>query len=111
VTLLLGYYHADSDKSAFRSDQSIPAGMEVFVAWDAVAHLKVGLSSSCQVDFAVMYEAYLKGVASATRELASGRTETIVAFRPERLPAYLDEVYVGHERALTSREKVSIVGR
>ncbi len=99
VTLLLGYYTAQADLSDARADQLVPDEMEVFVAWDAVAHLKVGLSSSCQVDFSLMYDAYLSGFSSSSRRLLNGSSEKVIAFRPERLAQYLTAAWRGHEHA------------
>jgi len=96
VTALLGYYVAGEDRSEASREVNVPPEMELFVAWDAAAHLKVGKSSSCQVAYSLMYEAYLQGRAQMNRTLASGSRETVVAFRPARLSEYLRTAVRSH---------------
>jgi hypothetical protein len=98
TTILLGYYHESLDRTGRAQGNSPPKGMEVFVAWDAVHHLHLGTSSSCQVPFRIMYDAYLKGKACVKRSLASGDDETICALRPEYLTSYLRAASGGHAR-------------
>ena len=96
--ILLGYYHASVDRSGRAVGNHPPDGMEVFVAWDALHHLRLGASSSCQVPFPLMYDAYLKGKACITRRLDPHAKESIFAFRPQYLASYLRMVSGGHDR-------------
>ena len=98
TTLLLGYYHERVDASGRAVGNVPPEGMEVLVAWNALEHLRLGSSSSCQVSFEVMYDAYLTGKACTTRVLPENSRETVFAFRPEYLSSYLDAASGGHQR-------------
>ena len=96
TTLLLGYYDERSD-SVGRSVGNMPTpSMEIIVAWDPIRHLRVGASSSCQVQFDILEEAYRKGVATRKRSLSQGESEQIIALRPEYFASYLAEVSGGH---------------
>jgi hypothetical protein len=94
-TVLLGYYGARNDRVGRQLGNAAPADMEVFVAWDATYHVGVGRSSSCQVKFATLYDAYLKGAASMTRN-SRVDIERVFAFRVERLKRYLILLLDGH---------------
>ncbi|HUW95204.1 MAG TPA: hypothetical protein VMW58_05415 [Anaerolineae bacterium] len=96
TTVLLGYYHETLDRSGRARGNTPPDGMEVFVAWDALYHLRLGASSSCQVPFSVMYDAYLNGKACVRRSLASGDDELVYGLRPEYLSSYLRAASGGH---------------
>ena len=98
TTILLGYYHEAVDRSGRAVGSRPPDGMEVFVAWDALRHLRLGESSSCQVPFSLMYQAYLRGKAIGARSLAANEKEMILAFRPEYLSSYLRLSAGGHNR-------------
>lgn len=96
TTLLLGYYDECSDYVG-RSVGNLPApGMEIIVAWDPIQHLHVGASSSCQVQFDILEEAYRKGVAIRKRLLSQGESEQVIAMRPQYFASYLAEASGGH---------------
>src|SRR2546426_5120125 len=67
TTLLLGYYDASGDSTDHTRTTAPPKEMEMFVAWDPIHHLKLGLSSSCQVSFDLLLRAYLHGADQAAR--------------------------------------------
>jgi hypothetical protein len=96
TTILLGYYNESLDRSGRAEGNTPPDGMEVYVAWDAAQHLRLGASSSCQVPFSLMYEAYLNGKACRKRRVASGDDEIIYGLRPEYLTSYLRAASGGH---------------
>ena len=96
TTLLLGYYDECTDYVG-RLVGNLPVpGMEIIVAWDPIQHLRVGASSSCQVQFAILEEAYRKGVATRKRLLSQDEAEQIIAMRPEYFVSYLAEASGGH---------------
>lgn len=96
TTLLLGYYDEHSDYVG-RSVGNLPTpDMEIIVAWDPIRHLQVGASSSCQVQFDILKEAYRKGVATRKCSLSQGESEQIIALRPEYFAGYLAKVSGGH---------------
>jgi len=96
TTLLLGYYLESEDRVGRAEGNSPTKGMEVFVAWDPLQHLRVGASSSCQVRFDLLHQAYLHGIAMADRRIADGVLEQVVAVRPEHLWRYLRSAAGGH---------------
>lgn len=96
TTILAGYYNESVDRSGKVAGNSPPPGMEVLVFWDAMEHLNVGVSSSCQVPFETLYDAYLTGAAGYRRSLGGGRSETILAMRPEYALSYLHAASGGH---------------
>jgi hypothetical protein len=98
TTILLGYYSEKEDSIGKMIGHRAPPGLEILVAWDAIEHLHIGASSSCQVLYPLMYDAYLRGRAEASRQLTSGAMEHIVAFRPEFLASYLKAASGGHYR-------------
>lgn len=100
TTILLGYYHESLDLSGRAVGNRPPDDMEVFVAWNALQHLRLGASSSCQVPFPLMYQAFLRGKACYLRRLADENRETILAFRPEYLSSYLEMASGGHNRVI-----------
>ncbi len=97
TTVLIGYYRRDVDIAGIKAGNEPPRDMEVFVAWDPVKHLRPGASSSCQVPFSTMYEAYLVGLSASQRKLADGSAELVLSFRPEYLAPYLLLAAHGHE--------------
>lgn len=97
TTILGGYYTEAVDRSGREAGNSPPPDMEVFVFWDATEHLDLGHSSSCQVPFGTLYEAYIRGHAANVRSLGSGREETVVAVRPEYVVSYLQAASGGHQ--------------
>jgi hypothetical protein len=101
ATVLLGYYDAALDAVA-RINAPDHADMMVITAWEALRHLKVGASSSCQVNYPVLREAYLAGSASSTRKCGDGTEERVICFRPEYLARYLYLVSDGHRNVLTT---------
>jgi restriction-modification system family protein len=103
VTVVLGYYRADLDSIGRGMGNNSPSDMEVFVAWDSSHHSIVGASSSCQVRFALLYEAYLKGAAVTERRTRGGSVECVFALRPERVPLYFEEVLGGHSSVSIDR--------
>lgn len=96
TTLLMGYYAALADRVGAEEGNVAPAQMEAFAAWDPLVHLRVGASSSCQVPFAVLEAAYLKGASVALRRNQSGPPERVIAFRPENLASYMRAAAGGH---------------
>jgi hypothetical protein len=96
TTLLLGYYRASEDATARSRNTAPPKDMEMFIAWDPIHHLRLGLSSSCQVSFDLMLRAYLHGADQVARRCADGSVEQVIAFRSEFLPRYLKEAAGGH---------------
>jgi len=96
TTVLLGYYDERVDRSGRAAGNQPPAGMEVVVAWDAVQHLRVGASSSCQVPFTLMENAYFNGVAARARRLAEDEVEQVIAMQLDYLAGYLLEAAGGH---------------
>lgn len=96
TTLLLGYYDERNDRVG-RTVGNLPVpGMELVVAWNPIQHLQLGASSSCQVSFDLLEEAYRKGMAARTRLLSRGESEQTIAMRPEYFASYLAEVSGGH---------------
>lgn len=96
TTLLLGYYDECSDYVGRSVGNLLTPGMEIIVAWDPIQHLKVGASSSCQVQFDILEEAYRKGIAARKRSLSRGESEQVIAMRPEYFASYLAEASGGH---------------
>lgn len=101
TTILLGYYLESEDKVGKDLGNEPPSGMEVFVAWNPVGHLRLGSSSSCQVPFAALTEAHEWGGAVVNRKIAGGVQETVFCMRPEHLDVYLRMASGGHEGAET----------
>lgn len=97
VSVLLGYYDFEQDHVGRELGNAPPADMRIITAWDPVRHIQVGVSSSCQITFPVLHQAYLTGVDSKTRRCADGAIETALAFRPEYLARYLFLMSSGHE--------------
>lgn len=95
TTLLLGYFEwALAGLPAQNSDKR-----PVIVAWDALNHLTVGNSSSCQVKLGLIKEARRAGVAAYKRSLADGTPELVVATRYDYFPRYLIAAAGGHRSA------------
>lgn len=97
TTILGGYYNESVDRGGKQAGNTPPPGMEVLVFWDAIEHLNLGASSSCQVPFETMYQAYLSGYSTHERSLGNGRSETIIAIRPEYVASYLRAASGGHD--------------
>lgn len=102
TTILLGYYLESADKVGKEVGNVPPDGMEVFVAWDPAAHLRLGSSSSCQVPFDLLRKGFDWGVAANSRRLSDGSEETIVTLRPEFLGDYLQAASGGHHKVDTA---------
>jgi hypothetical protein len=98
TSLLLGYYDERHDQVGRVIGNVVPEEMKVFVAWDPLQHLRLGESSSCQVKFETMYEAYIQGAASSTRQIVDGSMERIIAFRPEKAADYFRAAAGGHNQ-------------
>lgn len=101
TTILLGYYIDVADKVGRELGNSPPKGMEVFVAWDPVAHLRLGSSSSCQVSFDLLQKGFEWGLAATKRRISGDITETILAMRAEHLGDYLQAAAGGHNKVDT----------
>ena len=97
TTLLLGYYSPEIEAIGSQPANEPRGGIEVFVAWDSVQHLRLGARSSCQVSLRTIYEAYKWGFSAQDRSISGNRTETIVAFRPESLAEYAMAAAGGHD--------------
>lgn len=96
TTLLFGYFSCKhSPLGSCKEAQAAPRDMEVFVAWDPLQHLHVGESSSCQVKFDQLLDAYLYGVSARSRRTKNG-TEQVLALRSEHLANYLRAAAGGH---------------
>jgi hypothetical protein len=96
-SVLLGYYDVDQDHVGKEMGNKPERDMRVLTAWDPVRHIEVGVSSSCQITFPVLQQAYLVGTGEKERRCADGVIETAIAFRPEYLARYLYLVSSGHE--------------
>jgi hypothetical protein len=105
TTLLLGYYDEALDLAGKAAGNDPPPGMEVFVAWDPIQHLRVGESSSCQVPFNTLYAAFLDGVASYDRRCNDGSIEQVLAFRAENMAEYIRATTAGHSRVQPQKLK------
>lgn len=91
TTLMLGYYEwGDGD----RLDRNDFKG--IVVAWNALNHLEVGRSSSCQVKFGAIKEAARVGVVVYERTLADGIQEKVVSVREDLFARYLVAASGGH---------------
>lgn len=97
TSVLLGYYDVAQDHVGREMGNKPASDMHLIVAWDPVRHIEVGVSSSCQITFPIMEQAYLVGVGSKARRCADGVMETALAFRPEYLARYLFLLSAGHE--------------
>jgi hypothetical protein len=96
ASVLLGYYDVDQDTVGRQMGNVPAADMRVIAAWDPVRHIQIGVSSSCQVTFPVMHQAYLLGAGEKVRKCADGEIETAIVFRPEYLARYLQLASAGH---------------
>lgn len=96
-SVLLGYYDVDQDHVGKEMGNKPERDMRILTAWDPVRHIEVGVSSSCQITFPILHQAYLLGAGEKLRRCADGVTETAIAFRPEYLARYLYLVSSGHE--------------
>jgi hypothetical protein len=96
LTALLGYYSRDHDYAGPDLGNDVPRGMEVFVAWDAPSHLRVGASSSCQVRLQTLRDGFVSGASAQHRRLGNGQEEAVYAFRRDRLVNYLCALPRGH---------------
>ena len=103
ATILAGYYDPALDVVGRELGNKPAADMRLFVMWDAINHLRVGASSSCQVSFETLERAYLSGVASAERRCADGQFETVIAFRPEYLSRYFLLAAAGHRHVTVDK--------
>lgn len=103
TTVLLGLYDPSLDEVGPLLGHRLEREASVIVAWDPVRHIKLGVSSSCQVQFDQIDEAYLKGTDIRRRPVRDGETETVVAMRPEYLASYFALALLGHESADTTR--------
>lgn len=99
TTVLLGYYDERVDVSGKAIGNTPPDGMEIVVAWDPILHLKLGVSSSCQVSLDLLERSHLVGATERTRSLAGGDVETVIAMRPEYFARYLATSTGGHRFA------------
>jgi hypothetical protein len=89
TAVLLGYYEPLVDTVGKELGNEPPEDMRVIACWNPVYHLHVGASSSCQVSFGTLQDAYLAGAADTQRKCAHGELETVVVFRPELLARYM----------------------
>jgi hypothetical protein len=96
TTLLLGYYNSAHDRARDWSNLSAREQVELFLAWDPLQHIAVGASSSCQASYGLLSRAFVEGVALGQRRCLNGSMETVMAFSPDRLAAYLGEAAGGH---------------
>jgi hypothetical protein len=101
ASVLLGYYDSSQDDLGKELGNRPASDMKIIAAWDAVKRIQVGVSSSCQITFPVLQQAYLLGAESKQRRCADGGLETALAFRPEFLARYLFLVSAGHESIQT----------
>lgn len=97
TSVLLGYYDVEQDHVGQEMGNRPASDMRIITAWDPVRHIEVGVSSSCQITFPVLQQAYLVGADSKVRRCADGELETALAFRPEYLARYLFLMSSGHE--------------
>ncbi len=97
TTLLLGYYNSAVDDAGRALGHNPPAEMGLFVAWDATRHVALGYSSSCQVAYEQLFQAYVDGVCARSRSVSGGASETVIALRPEYLASYFLEACGGHD--------------
>jgi hypothetical protein len=97
ASVLLGYYDVDQDHVGKELGNKPETDMRIISAWDPVRHIEVGVSSSCQITFPVLHQAYLVGAGHKERRCADGAIETALAFRPEYLARYLYLMSAGHE--------------
>jgi len=95
TTLLLGYYSNTRFKDQAYDGLERPSNMELFAAWDPLQHLRLGASSSCQVNYDLLLRAHLSGVATGQRRTGDGY-ENVIVVRPERLAAYFRAAAGGH---------------
>lgn len=110
TTILLGYYNRSLDVVGPNLGVDPPEGMEIFVAWDALQHLHIGASSSCQVPFSLMYDAYTRGKALMERRLSEENTEQVIAFQPKYLGSYLAHASGGHRFVSIDKLRLKISG-
>lgn len=97
TSVLIGYYDVDHDHVGKDMGNKPASDMKLIAAWDPVRHIEVGVSSSCQITFPILEQAYLVGVGSKVRRCSDGVMETALAFRPEYLARYLYLLSGGHE--------------
>lgn len=102
-SVLLGYYDVDQDHVGKEMGNKPERDMRILTAWDPVRHIEVGVSSSCQITFPILHQAYLVGADEKQRRCADGVTETAIAFRPEFLARYLYLVSSGHESVTAAK--------
>lgn len=102
-SVLLGYYDVDQDHVGKEMGNRPERDMRVLSAWDPVRHIEVGVSSSCQITFPILHQAYLVGADEKKRRCADGVIETAIAFRPEYLSRYLYLVSSGHEAVTAAK--------
>lgn len=106
TTLLLGYYDSQQDQVGRDLGNSPAEDMELFVAWDPLQHLQVGASSSCQVPFPLLQDAYLNGSAVGDRRTSGGSSELVIVVRPELLWKYFVLAAGGHNSVDSKRFSV-----
>jgi hypothetical protein len=97
TSVLLGYYDVDQDHAGRAIGNTPEPDMRILTAWDPVRHIEVGVSSSCQITFPVLQQAYLVGADKKERRCSDGVIETALAFRPEYLARYLYLMSSGHD--------------
>jgi hypothetical protein len=102
-SVLLGYYDVDYDHVGKEMGNKPERDMRILTAWDPVRHIEVGVSSSCQITFPVLHQAYLVGADEKKRRCADNVIETAIAFRPEYLARYLFLVSSGHETVTAAK--------
>lgn len=108
TTLLLGYYDSAVDDAGRELGHNPPAEMGLFVAWDATRHVALGYSSSCQVAYEQLFQAYVDGVCARSRSVSGGASEMVIALRPEYLASYFLEASGGHDGVEVSRLRSQI---
>jgi hypothetical protein len=97
ASVLLGYYDVDQDRLGKEMGNEPESDMRIIAAWDPIGRIKVGVSSSCQITFPVLRQAYLVGASQKERRCADGAIESALVFRPEYLARYLYLMSSGHE--------------
>jgi hypothetical protein len=102
TTLLMGYYSGSLDRAGTVANNVLIPEMEAYAAWDPLAHMEVGSSSSCQLPYSLLCDAYLKGAASVWRRSREGNSERVIAFRPDCLGRYVRAAAGGHNAVAIS---------
>lgn len=80
----------EGPEGAFKLLVGIHPTEDLFVLWDAYRHRNFAYSKNVQVRGPVLWDAQIYGLATSTRQLASGR-ETIIAARSDHLVAAIKQ--------------------